>query len=263
MTALAVTDLDAGYRDFQALFGVSLGLATGETVALIGANGAGKSTLLMTIAGALRPWRGRITLDGTDIGGLADHQRARRGIVIVPEGRRLFPSLTAEENILVPGTRRGAGPWTLDALYDLFPMVAARRSHRAGLLSGGEQQAVAIARALAANPRVLLMDEVSLGLAPAVVDGFYRLLPRIQQSGVCILLVEQDIDRALAASDRALCLLEGRVVMAGDSAGLDRDRLVSAYFGAPSAAGFSATRTGPALVPRDKPVPPGEPEVPR
>ena len=114
-------------------------------------------------------------------------------------------------------------------------MVAARRSQRAGLLSGGEQQAVAIARALAANPRVLLMDEVSLGLAPAVVDGFYRLLPRIQESGVCILLVEQDIDRALAASDRALCLLEGRVVMAGDSAGLDRDRLVSAYFGAPSA----------------------------
>ncbi|HEY8043702.1 MAG TPA: ABC transporter ATP-binding protein [Streptosporangiaceae bacterium] len=263
MTALAVTDVDAGYRDFQALFGVSLGLAEGETVALIGANGAGKSTLLMTIAGALRPWRGRITLDGTDIGGLADHQRARRGIVIVPEGRRLFPSLTAEENILVPGTRRGTGPWTLDALYDLFPMVAARRSHRAGLLSGGEQQAVAIARALAANPRVLLMDEVSLGLAPAVVDGFYQLLPRIQQSGVCILLVEQDIDRALAASDRALCLLEGRVVMTGDSARLDRDRLVSAYFGAPSAAGFSATKTGPAPVPRDKPVPPGAPGRPR
>jgi branched-chain amino acid transport system ATP-binding protein len=165
VTALTVQDLDAGYRDFQALFGVSLDLAGGETVALIGANGAGKSTLLMTIAGALRPWRGRITLDGTDIAGLADHQRARRGIAIVPEGRRLFPSLTAEENILVPDTRRGAGPWSLDTLYELFPMVAARRSHRAALLSGGEQQAVAIARALAANPRVLLMDEVSLGLA--------------------------------------------------------------------------------------------------
>jgi branched-chain amino acid transport system ATP-binding protein len=280
MTALTVAGLDAGYRDFQALFGVSLDLAEGETVALIGANGAGKSTLLMTIAGALRPWRGRITLDGLDIAGLPDHHRARLGIAIVPEGRRLFPSLTAEENILVPITGRG-GPWSLDALYDLFPMVAARRSHRAGLLSGGEQQAVAIARALAANPRVLLMDEVSLGLAPAVVDGFYRLLPRIQQSGVCILLVEQDIDRALAASDRALCLLEGRVVMAGDSAGLDRDRLISAYFGAPSAPRSSATKTGPAPVPPDervppemqvppdkrvppaRPVPPAHPEVPR
>jgi branched-chain amino acid transport system ATP-binding protein len=263
VTTLAVTDLDAGYRDFQALFGVSLDLAEGETVALIGANGAGKSTLLMTIAGALRPWRGRITLDGTDIAGLADHQRARRGIAIVPEGRRLFPSLTAEENILVPDTHRGAGPWNLDTLYDLFPMVAARRSHRAGLLSGGEQQAVAIARALAANPRVLLMDEVSLGLAPAVVDGFYQLLPRIQESGVCILLVEQDIDRALAASDRALCLLEGRVVMAEDSAGLDRDRLVSAYFGAPSAPGAPATKTAVPPVLPESPAPPPDREVPR
>jgi branched-chain amino acid transport system ATP-binding protein len=263
VTALTVADLDAGYQDFQALFGVSLDLAQGETVALIGANGAGKSTLLMTIAGALRPWRGRITLDGTDIAGLADHQRARRCIAIVPEGRRLFPSLTAEENILIPDTRRGAGPWSLDTLYDLFPMVAARRSHRAGLLSGGEQQAVAIARALAANPRVLLMDEVSLGLAPAVVDGFYQLLPRIQESGVGILLVEQDIDRALAASDRALCLLEGRVVMAGDSAGLDRDRLVSAYFGAPSASHAAATKTAAAPVPPDDPPPPPGREVPR
>jgi len=263
MTTLTVEGLDVGYRDFQALFGVGLDLAGGETVALIGANGAGKSTLLMTIAGALRPWRGRITLDGTDIAGLPGHQRARLGIAIVPEGRRLFPSLTAEENILVPDTPRGRGPWNLDTLYDLFPMIAARRSQRAGLLSGGEQQAVAIARALAANPRVLLMDEVSLGLAPAVVDGFYRLLPRIQQSGVCILLVEQDIDRALAASDRALCLLEGRVVMAGDSAGLDRDRLVSAYFGAPSAPRSSATKTTTVLVPPDKPVPPADPEVPR
>ena len=152
MTALTVQDLDAGYRDFQALFGVSLDLAEGETVALIGANGAGKSTLLMTIAGALRPWRGRITLDGTDIAGLPDHQRARRGIAIVPEGRQLFPSLTVEENIQVPSTGRGPGPWSLNTLYDLFPMVAARRSQRAGLLSGGEQQAVAIARALAGEP---------------------------------------------------------------------------------------------------------------
>jgi branched-chain amino acid transport system ATP-binding protein len=234
MTTLTVRDLDAGYQDFQALFGVSLDLAEGETVALIGANGAGKTTLLMTLAGALRPWRGTIVMGGEDITADPDHQRARSGMVLVPEGRRLFASLTVEENILVPSTRRGAGPWTLEALYDLFPIVAARRSHRAAALSGGEQQAVAIARALAANPQILLMDEVSLGLAPAVVDDFYGLLPRIQASGVPILLVEQDIDRALAASSRAVCLLEGRVALAAESATLDRDELVSAYFGSPS-----------------------------
>ena len=238
MSALTITDLDTGYDDFQALFGVSLDVAAGETVALAGANGAGKTTLLMSIAGALRPWRGSIALDGTDITHLPDYQRARSGVVLVPEGRRLFPSLTAEENILIPAGARGrgeAGPWTLDALYELFPMVAARRSHRAALLSGGEQQAVAIARALAASPRVLLLDEVSLGLAPAIVDSFYQLLPTIQASGVSILLVEQDIDRALAASSRTLCLLEGRVVMSGGSGSLDRDALIAAYFGADSA----------------------------
>lgn len=246
MTTLAVRDLDAGYDDFQALYGVSLDVAAGETVALVGANGAGKTTLLMTIAGALRPWRGSVTLDGADITQLPDYRRARSGVVLVPEGRRLFPSLSAEENILVPTGRRSAGPWTLDALYELFPMVAARRGHRAALLSGGEQQAVAIARALAANPAMLLLDEVSLGLAPAVVDAFYQLLPRIQAAGVSILLVEQDIDRALAASSRTLCLLEGRVVMTAESGSLDRDQLIAAYFGAAAPPGPTGA-TGPVI----------------
>ena len=232
MSTLSVRGLDAGYGDFQALFGAGLDLASGETVALVGANGAGKTTLLSTIAGALRPWAGTITMDGTDITTEPDYQRARSGVVLVPEGRRLFGSLTVEENILIPVSSRPAGPWTLSALYDLFPIVAARRSHRAALLSGGEQQAVAIARALAANPAVLLLDEVSLGLAPAVVDTFYGVLPRIQASGVSILLVEQDIDRALAASSRVVCLLEGRVALAGASVSLDRGALVAAYFGA-------------------------------
>ena len=231
MTALAVQDLDAGYRDFQALFGVSLDLAEGETVALIGANGAGKSTLLMTIAGALRPWRGRITLGGADIAGLPDHQRARRGIAIVPEGRRLFPSLTAEENILVPSTGRGPGPWSLDALYELFPMVAARRSQRAGLLSGGEQQAVAIARALAAGPSLLLLDEISLGLAPVVVEGLYETLSGLRSAGATIVLVEQDLRRAMDACDDLVCLLEGRVALAAPVADVTRDQVVAAYFG--------------------------------
>ena len=236
--------LDAGYTDFQALFGVSLEVAPGETVALAGANGAGKTTLLSVIAGALRPWAGTITVDGADITGLPDYQRARSGVVLVPEGRRLFASLTVEENILIPVTGRAAGPWPLEALYDLFPIVAARRSHRAALLSGGEQQAVAIARALAANPAVLLLDEVSLGLAPAVVDAFYQVLPRIQASGVSILLVEQDIDRALAASSRVVCLLEGRVALTGDSAELDTGALIAAYFGAPAGPGAdSAVRS--------------------
>ena len=244
MSALSVRGLDAGYADFQALFGVSLDVVSGETVALVGANGAGKTTLLSAIAGALRPWAGTITMDGADITGLPDYQRARSGVVLVPEGRRLFASLTVEENILIPVTGRAAGPWPLEALYDLFPIVAARRSHRAALLSGGEQQAVAIARALAANPAVLLLDEVSLGLAPAVVDAFYQVLPRIQASGVSILLVEQDIDRALAASSRVVCLLEGRVALTGHSAELDTGALIAAYFGAPAGPGAdSAVRS--------------------
>jgi branched-chain amino acid transport system ATP-binding protein len=244
VSRLSVRGLDAGYADFQALFGVSLDVAPGETVALVGANGAGKTTLLSAIAGALRPWAGTITMDGADIAGLPDYQRARSGVVLVPEGRRLFASLTVEENILIPVTGRQDGPWPLEALYELFPIVAARRSHRAALLSGGEQQAVAIARALAANPAVLLLDEVSLGLAPAVVDAFYQLLPRIQAAGVSILLVEQDIDRALAASSRAVCLLEGRVALAGKSSSLDRSALIDAYFGAPSAPPPAGARAG-------------------
>ena len=244
MSTLSVRGLDAGYADFQALFGVSLDVASGETVALVGANGAGKTTLLSAIAGALRPWAGTITVGGADITGLPDYQRARSGVVLVPEGRRLFASLTVEENILIPVTGRQDGPWRLEALYELFPIVAARRSHRAALLSGGEQQAVAIARALAANPAVLLLDEVSLGLAPAVVDGFYQLLPRIQAAGVSILLVEQDIDRALAASSRVVCLLEGRVALAGQSSSLDRGALIDAYFGAPSAPPPTVARVG-------------------
>jgi branched-chain amino acid transport system ATP-binding protein len=243
LSTLSVQGLDAGYADFQALFGVSLDLAAGETVALVGANGAGKTTLLSVIAGALRPWSGTISMDGSDITGLPDYQRARSGVVLVPEGRRLFASLTVEENILLPVTGRQAGRWPLDTLYELFPIVAARRSHRAALLSGGEQQAVAIARALAAGPSVLLLDEVSLGLAPAVVDAFYQLLPRIQASGVSILLVEQDIDRALAASSRVVCLLEGRVALTGESASLDTGALISAYFGAPGDATDPAIKT--------------------
>jgi branched-chain amino acid transport system ATP-binding protein len=236
MTTLSLRGIDAGYQDFQALFEVDLELAEGETLALVGANGAGKTTLLLTIAGALRAWRGTIMVDDAEITGQTDFRRARSGIALVPEGRRLFPGLTVEENILVARSTGRTGPWTLSALYELFPIVAALRSRPAGLLSGGEQQAVAIARALAANPRILLLDEVSLGLAPSIVDDFYRKLPEIRASNMLILLVEQDIDRALAAATRVACLLEGRIAMVGDTAHVDRDTLISLYFGARSEA---------------------------
>lgn len=236
MAALSLRGVDAGYQDFQALFEINLELAAGETLALVGANGAGKTTLLLTIAGALRAWRGTITMDGAEITQQADFRRARSGIALVPEGRRLFPGLTVEENILIAQSTGRTGPWTLRALYELFPIVAALRSRPAAQLSGGEQQAVAIARALAAHPRILLLDEVSLGLAPSIVDDFYRILPEIRASDVSILLVDQDIDRALAAGTRVACLLEGRIAMVGDTAQADRDTLISRYFGAPSEA---------------------------
>jgi branched-chain amino acid transport system ATP-binding protein len=232
VTALLDADaVDVWYGDFQALHGVTVRLDEGETLAVIGANGAGKSTLLKTIAGLLRPAAGDIRFAGASLAGVPAHRRVPLGIALTPEGRRLFPSLTVEENLLVGATRARPGPWGLRAVYDLFPLVAERRGRLAAHLSGGEQQAVAIGRSLMSNPRLLLLDEVSLGLAPVVVRRLYALLPTIAGRGTTVLLVEQDVHQALRGADRVQCLLEGRTVLEGRSRDLTTDAIADAYFG--------------------------------
>jgi len=230
MTLLQVADLDCRYGLLQAVRGVSFEVRPGETLALIGANGAGKTTLLRALAGAHSPHAGRIAFDGANVTNLRAHRRVRMGIALVPEGRRLFGGLTVEENLLVAARGR-RGPWSLHSVLEVFPMLQARRRMPAATLSGGEQQAVAIGRALMSNPRLLLLDEISLGLAPVVVDAVYRSLQDVIRAGASIVLVEQDLTRALKVADRVVCMLEGRVVLEGDAASLDRDKVVAAYFG--------------------------------
>jgi branched-chain amino acid transport system ATP-binding protein len=232
VTALLKVDRVASfYGDFQALFEVSLRVAEGETVAVIGANGAGKSTLLRTVAGLQGRGRGSVAFDGRPLDGVPTHRRLGLGIALVPEGRRIFPSLTVEENLRVGVVRDRAGRWDLGAVLELFPALADKRRRPGTLLSGGEQQMLAIGRALMANPRLLLLDEVSLGLAPLVVRRIYQTLPEITGGGATVVLVEQDIGQALAAADRVYCLLEGRVALQGRPAELTREQITDAYFG--------------------------------
>jgi branched-chain amino acid transport system ATP-binding protein len=231
VSALEVDSIDVHYGDFQALWSVSLSVAAGGTLAIIGANGAGKSTLLGAIAGSRRLTNGAIRFEGQDVSSLPAHARVALGITLVPEGRRLFPSLTVEENLSLGGFSRRTGPWSLKRIYELLPIVAKLRHRHANELSGGEQQAVAIGRALMNNPRVLLLDELSLGLAPVVIKSLYAVLPDVSSTGTAVLLVEQDVGQALAAADRVECLLEGRVTLEGDAKDLDRDSLRAAYFG--------------------------------
>jgi branched-chain amino acid transport system ATP-binding protein len=230
VTLLRVEELDCRYGLLQAVRGVSFEVAQGERLALIGANGAGKTTLLRAIVGAHRPHSGRIVFDGADITSMPAHRRVARGIALVPEGRRLFPGLTVEENLGVAASGR-RGRWNVDSVLEVFPMLKPRRRLPAASLSGGEQQAVAIGRALMSNPRLLLLDEVSLGLAPVVVDAVYRSLESILREGATVIVVEQDLGRALNMAARVICMLEGRIVLQGDAATLDRDRVVNAYFG--------------------------------
>jgi branched-chain amino acid transport system ATP-binding protein len=231
LTLLTVDELDCRYGLLQAVRGVSFDIAQGEIVALIGANGAGKTTLLRAIAGAHRPHSGRVTFDGADVARLPAHKRVSLGIALVPEGRRLFPSLTVEENLRVAAVGKRRGRWNVQAVLDAFPLLQARRKMPAANLSGGEQQAVAIGRALMSNPRLLLLDEVSLGLAPVVVDAVYRSLANVISEGATVLLVEQDLTRALRVAGRVICMLEGRVVLEGAAQSLDRNRVIDAYFG--------------------------------
>jgi len=228
---LQVRALDAFYGDFQALFGVSLDVAAGEVVAVMGANGAGKSTLLNAIAGLIPSRPDAVIFDGAPIGGRPAHAVVARGIALVPEGRRLFASLSVEENLLIGGQLRRSGPWSLARIYQLFPVLAERRSQPSQSLSGGQQQMVAIGRALMANPRLLLCDEISLGLAPIVVRDIYRCMPAIAAEGTAIVIVEQDIVQALGAARCAYCLQEGRVVLAGATDTVTREAVAAAYFG--------------------------------
>jgi branched-chain amino acid transport system ATP-binding protein len=230
-TLLEVSGLDAYYGDFQALFGVSLTMGHGEVVAVIGANGAGKSTLLKSIAGLMPARRDAIIFSGEATGDLPAYGMAARGVALVPEGRRLFPSLSVEENLLIGGQLGRKGPWNLARVYQLFPALAELRHLPSTSLSGGQQQMAAIGRALMSNPTLLLCDEISLGLAPIVVREIYGRLPAIREEGLSLIIVEQDVVQALAASDHALCLQEGRVVLAGGANALTRQAISTAYFG--------------------------------
>jgi branched-chain amino acid transport system ATP-binding protein len=228
---LEVRALDAHYGDFQALFGVTMGVSEGEVVAVIGANGAGKSTLLKSIAGAMRSRRHAIRFAGEPIGDLPAHEVVARGIALVPEGRRLFPSLTVEENLLIGGQLGRPGPWSLKRVYELFPVLAERRHQIAPSLSGGQQQMVAIARALMSNPKLLLCDEISLGLAPIVIRDIYARIPAIVAEGLSLVIVEQDIVQALKTAKHVYCLQEGRVALEGEAGSLTREKISAAYFG--------------------------------
>ncbi len=230
-TLLETRALKSFYGDFQALFGVDFAIGSGEIVAMIGANGAGKSTFLRTVTGLLRAPREAVVFDGRPIGGLPPGQIVRQGIAMVPEGRRLFPSLSVEENLLMGAYARRPGPWNLEAVYALFPILKDKRRNPGTALSGGQQQMVAIGRALMSNPRLLICDEISLGLAPIVVKEIYDALPGICAGGLTVIVVEQDVTVAQRVSSRLYCLQEGRVTLSGRSADLAREQISQAYFG--------------------------------
>jgi branched-chain amino acid transport system ATP-binding protein len=236
---LEVDRVASFYGDFQALFDVSVKVAEGETVAVIGANGAGKSTLLRTVVGLQDRATGTVAFDGRPLDGVPTHRRLGLGIALVPEGRRIFPSLTVEENLKVGMVRDRPGRWDAATVLELFGALADKRDRPGNLLSGGEQQMLAIGRALMANPRLLLLDEVSLGLAPLVVRRIYETLPEIAAAGATVVVVEQDIGQALAGADRVYCLLEGRVALEGRAAELTREQITDAYFGLGGSGGSS------------------------
>lgn len=233
-TVLEISHLDVHYGDLQALRDVSLEIGQGRIVSIIGANGAGKSTLLKTIAGAMAPTRGRIVHAGEPINGLQPYQTLARGIAMVPEGRRIFPRLTVAENLLagayLPRARKHRRK-AMEAVFSLFPILGERAAQPGTNLSGGEQQMLAIGRALMSEPGLVLFDEISLGLAPAVIKNIYAALARINQRGVTMVLVEQDVQRSLEAAHYAYVLQEGRVVLRGRPEDLMSDKVKAAYFG--------------------------------
>jgi branched-chain amino acid transport system ATP-binding protein len=228
---LRVEALEAAYGSVRALRGVDLEVRSGELVALVGSNGAGKSTLLRAVMGQVRVWRGTIRYRSDDLASLATHARVARGLALVPEGRRLFPSLSVSENLKIGAHAGRPGEWTLERVVELFPLLARLLSRPADVLSGGEKQAVAIGRALMSNPDVLLLDEVSLGLAPIVVRDLYAAIPGIKAAGTTVVIVEQDVSLALDIADHVYCMLEGRVSLSGTPSMLTHTAVTDAYFG--------------------------------
>lgn len=228
---LTIRKLRAGYGDFQALFGIDLDLAAGETVAIIGSNGAGKSTFLRSLAGLIRNDSEAIRFKGESIGSLPANRILERGIALVPEGRKLFPSLSVEENLLIGAYSKRQGAWNLERIYGLFPVLEKLRKRPGTALSGGQQQMVAIGRALMSSPGLLLCDEISLGLAPTTIKDIYAALPSIRADGTAVILVEQDINQALSVADRFYCFQEGRISLSGKPGEVSKEQIKAAYFG--------------------------------
>jgi len=231
MNILEVEDLTARHGLLEAVRGLSFNVRKGEVLALVGANGAGKTTLLRTLAGAHPVTSGHIRLKGEDVTASPSHKRVAAGIALVPEGRRMFASMTVAENLKLGAMAGRRGDWTIDRILEIFPNLQKRIHHKTGHLSGGEQQATAIGRALMSNPEILILDEVSLGLSPLIVDRVYASLDGLMKSGTTIILVEQDLSRAMAVADRLICMLEGRSVLEGKASELTRDAVTEAYFG--------------------------------
>jgi branched-chain amino acid transport system ATP-binding protein len=231
MSLLSVRDLEVRHGLLRAVRGVSFDVARGETLAFVGANGAGKTTLLRALAGAHLPVGGSIRFADQNVTQMPSHLRVRSGIALVPEGRRLFGELSVTENLLLGQAARNRGAWTLDTVMEALPQLQAIRHSLAKNLSGGQQQAVAIGRALMANPTLLLLDEISLGLSPAAVDLVYAAIAKLIEAGTTVVLVEQNLDRAVSVADRMICMLEGGIVLEGPAKQLERARITDAYFG--------------------------------
>ncbi|MEM8541783.1 MAG: ABC transporter ATP-binding protein [Pseudomonadota bacterium] len=228
---LKIENLNAYYKDFQALYDLNLYAEEGEVLAIIGANGAGKTTLMRSISGLIANGNDQIIYRGNSIGAVKPNRIAELGIAMVPEGRQLFPSLSVEENLLIGGQVGRSGPWSLQRIFELFPILEERRAVASTSLSGGQQQMVAIGRALMSNPDLILFDEISLGLAPVIIKTIYEALPGIVSTGMSAVIVEQDITKALSVSSRVYCLQEGHVSLEGASASVSREEISRAYFG--------------------------------
>jgi branched-chain amino acid transport system ATP-binding protein len=231
MSVLELQDVDVFYGDFQALFKVSFTVEEGQTFACIGANGGGKSTLLRTIAGLQRPASGKVLFHGEPVDGIAAHNLVTKGIALVPEGRRVFPSLSVKENLQIGAYGGRKGDWNIESVLELFPLLRPLMTRQASSLSGGEQQALAIGRALMSNPVLLLLDEVSLGLAPVVIKRIYEAMVHLVDTGTTIVVVEQDVQHVLTVADYVACFLEGRISLEGKPADLSSEAITAAYFG--------------------------------